>query len=137
MTDSGPGEFGSHVFPGSQAIDLEAIDQLRLLEDEDEPDVVGELVRLFLRNTPPRLAAMDEALAAQDLVTLSKSAHSLKSSSAHLGAIGMRQVCEKLEAMKDPVHLDEATHLVALLHREFEVVSRALPRIAADRPSQF
>ena len=122
----------SHVFPGSPAIDLEAIEHLRLLEDEDEPDIVGELVRLFLANTPPRLANMVSGVKSGDLVVVGRAAHSLKSSSAHLGAVGMQQVCEKLEGLKDSTHVDEAAHLVGLLQQEFEVVSRALQKIAAE-----
>lgn len=122
----------SHVFPGSPAIDPEAIEHLRLLEDEDEPDIVGELVRLFLANTPPRIASMVSGVKSGDLIAVGRAAHSLKSSSAHLGAVGMQQVCEKLEGLKDSAHIDEAAHLVGLLQREFEVVSRALEQIAED-----
>lgn len=124
------GVFHSLVFPGAPAIDPEAIEHLRILEDEDEPDVVGELIRLFIANTPPRLTAMDAALAAGDLTALRRAAHSLKSSAANLGAIGIRQVCEKLEEMRDPSLLDEVAHLVGLLHREFAVVTQALLHIA-------
>ena len=122
----------SHVFPGSPAIDPEAIEHLRLLEDEDEPDIVGELIRLFLANTPPRIANMVSGVKSGDLVAVGRAAHSLKSSSAHLGAIGMHQVCEKLDGLKDSRHVDEAAHLVGLLQKEFEVVSRALQEIAAE-----
>jgi HPt (histidine-containing phosphotransfer) domain-containing protein len=129
---SSSARFISHVFPGSPAIDSEAIEHLRLLEDEDEPDIVGELVRLFLANTPPRIANMVTGVKSGDLLAVGRAAHSLKSSSAHLGAIGMQQVCEKLEALKDSTHVDEAAHLVGLLQREFEVVGRALQQIASD-----
>jgi two-component system sensor histidine kinase/response regulator len=129
---SSSARFMSHVFPGSPAIDPEAIEHLRLLEDEDEPDIVGELVRLFLANTPPRIASMVTGVKSGDLVAVARAAHSLKSSSAHLGAIGMQQVCEKLEALKDSTHVDEAAHLVGLLQRELEVVARALQQIAAE-----
>jgi HPt (histidine-containing phosphotransfer) domain-containing protein len=122
----------SRVFPGSVAIDPEAIEHLRLLEDEDEPDIVGELIRLFLANTPPRIANMVSGVKSGDLVLVGRAAHSLKSSSAHLGAIGMQQVCEKLDGLKDSSHVDEAAHLVGLLQQEFEVVSRALEQIADD-----
>jgi two-component system sensor histidine kinase/response regulator len=122
----------SHVFPGSPAIDAEAIEHLRLLEDEEEPDIVGELVRLFLANTPPRIASMVSGVKSGDLIAVGRAAHSLKSSSAHLGAVGMQQVCEKLDGLKDSTHIDEAAHLVGLLQREFEVVARALQKIAED-----
>ena len=129
---SSSARFISHVFPGSPGIDAEAMERLRLLEDDDEPDIVGELVRLFLANTPPRIANMVTGVKSGNLVAVGRAAHSLKSSSAHLGAIEMQQVCEKLEALKDSAHVDEAAHLVGLLQREFEVVGRALQQIASD-----
>jgi two-component system, sensor histidine kinase and response regulator len=130
MTAPERAPFVSLVFPGSPAIDPDAIEGLRLLEDEDEPNVVGELVDLFLKNAPPRLTAMADAVAAGDRSALSRVAHSLKSSSANLGALGMSHVCERLERMKEPSVQEDAGALVSLLNQEYEVVIRALTAIA-------
>lgn len=127
-------ELLSRVHPGSPAIDADTIDGLRLLEDDDEPSVIGELVDLFLATVPPRLAAVDAALAAGDRTALGKVAHSLKSSSANLGALGMSDLCERLEGVRHVPADHELPALIALLHDEFTVVTAAL-RAITTRPS--
>ena len=117
--------FESRVIPGTPAIDPEAIEQLRFLEDEDQPNVVAELVGLFIEHTPPKLAQLSEAIASSDLPALKLAAHSLKGSSANVGARGMQQLCDQLEhgpaeAMKD------APALLGLLQTEFAIVEQAL-----------
>ena len=117
--------FESRVNPGSPAIDPEAIEQLRILEDEDQPHVVAELVGLFVEHTPPKLTQLAEAIATQDLDSLRRAAHSLKGSSANVGAQGMQRICQQLEH-NPPEALPEAPALLALLREEFAIVEPAL-----------
>jgi HPt (histidine-containing phosphotransfer) domain-containing protein len=127
---SDPQPLVSVVFPGAPVIDAEIIDGLRMLEDDDEPNVVTELVGLFMENAPPRLTAMHAALDSGDRVALSRVAHSLKSSSANLGAHGMSHLCERLERMKTPAPDDNPAELVTLLEQEYAIVTQALAEIA-------
>src|SRR6185436_390396 len=89
--------YPSRVIPGNPAVDPEAIEQLRFLEDEDQPNVVAELVLLFVEHTPPKIAAIRDGIAQGDAGAVKRAAHSLKGSSANVGATGMQQVCEKIE----------------------------------------
>jgi HPt (histidine-containing phosphotransfer) domain-containing protein len=117
--------FESRVIAGSPAIDPEAIEQLRFLEDEDQPNVVAELIALFIEHTPPKLRQLTEAIETHDIPALKRAAHSLKGSSANVGARGMQQVCERLEH-NPPEAFSEAPALLALLKAEFEIVEPAL-----------
>jgi len=58
---------------------------------------VVELVELFFDNTSTTLAKITTAASKGDLVLLSQEAHALKSSSANLGAVGLSNVCQRLE----------------------------------------
>jgi HPt (histidine-containing phosphotransfer) domain-containing protein len=117
--------FESRVTPGTAAIDPEAIEQLRFLEDEDQPNVVAELVALFIEHTPPKLAQLSEAIATGDTAALKRAAHSLKGSSANVGARGMQTICERLEYGSADAIAD-APALLGLLETEFVVVQQAL-----------
>jgi len=117
--------YESRVNPGSPAIDPEAIEQLRFLEDEDQPNVVAELVALFVEHTPPKLAQLAEAIETHDLDALKRAAHSLKGSSANVGAQGMQRVCQQLEH-NPPEAFGQAPELLALLRDEFAIVEPAL-----------
>ncbi len=118
--------FASRVVAGSPAIDPETIEQLRFLEDESQPNVVAELVGLFIEHTPPKIESMLDAIAKSDAGALKRAAHSLKGSSANVGATGMRQVCEQLEHGAAAGSLEDAPRLVSLLQDEFAVVRQAL-----------
>jgi HPt (histidine-containing phosphotransfer) domain-containing protein len=116
----------SRVIAGSPAVDPEVIEQLRFLEDEDQPNVVAELLTLYIEHAPPKLQAIHEALERADFAALKRAAHSLKGSSANVGARGMHQVCERLEHDASPDRLAEARSLYAQLVDEYAVVEQAL-----------
>ena len=120
--------YPSRVTPGTPAIDPEAIEQLRFLEDEDQPNVVAELVMLFVEHAPPKITAIKDGSAKGDADAVKKAAHSLKGSSANVGARGMQQVCEQLE--HGPADsLKDAPALLSLLETEFTVVEQALKAV--------
>lgn len=118
--------YPSRVNPGTPAIDPEAIEQLRFLEDEDQPNVVAELVMLFVEHVPPKLAAIKDGIARGDADAVKKAAHSLKGSSANVGAMGMQQVCEKIEHAAASGNLAPGVELMPLLEQETAVVVEAL-----------
>ena len=83
-------------------LDRETLAELRRVGVEAETDLVGELVGLFLKDTPLRLAALKASLAAadsdgSDAIVAEREAHTLKSSSAALGARLMSTLCKDIE----------------------------------------
>ena len=56
-----------------------------------------ELVTLYLDDTPARIAAAVEALGATNAAALAKAVHSIKSSSAQLGADELASACQAVE----------------------------------------
>jgi HPt (histidine-containing phosphotransfer) domain-containing protein len=118
--------YPSRVNPGNPAVDPEAIEQLRFLEDEDQPNVVAELVLLFVEHTPPKIAAIRDGLAQGDAGAVKRAAHSLKGSSANVGATGMQHVCEQIEHAAAGGDLGPARELLPLLEQEVAVVVEAL-----------
>jgi len=84
--------------PDPQVLDLAVIDGLRELGGEEDPQLLFELIELFLEDAPARLAEMEEALDTQNLDGMRRAAHTLKSSSANMGAVTFSQLCRDLEA---------------------------------------
>ena len=137
--------YPSRVNPGNPAVDPEAIEQLRFLEDEDQPNVVAELVLLFVEHTPPKIAAIRDGITQGDAGAVKRAAHSLKGSSANVGATGMQHVCEQIEHAAAGGDLGPAKELLPLLEQEVAVVVEALQagaliscarRAAAAQPRQ-
>lgn len=79
-------------------IDHKVLENLREYDDEDDP-FVDVLISTYLQEAPQHLDGIRKAIEAQDPKGLKESAHTLKSSSAQLGAIRFSEFCKKLEYM--------------------------------------
>ncbi len=110
----------------SQSIDFSILDDLRSLQDEGEPDLVAEVVQLFLDDSPRRVIAIRAAAVAGDASQLGKAAHGLKGSAANVGAVRLRALCERLEHMGKAGHTAIGAPLVDELEREYARVQAAL-----------
>jgi signal transduction histidine kinase/DNA-binding response OmpR family regulator len=111
-----------------------------------DDDVLGELrtvlggeldrlIRVFLDDAPRHIAALEEAALAPDLEALREHAHSLKSSSANLGAMLLSAAAKRVELGARTGTLDRPAVEVAKIAWEFkrarDVLLDALPRAEA------
>lgn len=110
----------------SAPIDLDVIQSLKDLGGEDEPGLFRELVDMFLRDTPPRMEALGQALEAGDAGSLERVAHSMKSSCGNLGAVVMADLCAQLEKAGREGSLESASDLLQRSTAEFQRVIEAL-----------
>jgi HPt (histidine-containing phosphotransfer) domain-containing protein len=121
--------------PESVLLDPASIAALRELGSPGDPtDFLREIVGIYLADTPARLAELDQALAAGDVARFSRAVHSIKGSSANVGAIAVRTVAGTLE---DGSHssLEGMAEGLALLRREFERTKGALESLTGTAPS--
>ena len=97
--------------------DLEAISRLRKWGGEK---LVHEMAILFKREAPKRIRAAHQAARNGHCLASERAAHSLKSSSAQLGAVRMHATCEQMEHLAAGGHLDQIPALLHRLEHEFE-----------------
>ena len=112
-------------------IDLQGIENLRALNPDDHDEFLREIVALFLADTPQRLAELDRSLIAADTPTFVRAAHSIKGSSANLGAQALRAAAERLEHQAAKQGLAEIAAPVAQVKAEFDRARVELQRIVA------
>lgn len=97
---------------------------------EDLREVMGteflSLIRVFLEDTPRTLERLQTAAEMGDTSTLIASAHSLKSTSANLGALDMSELARQIEHGGRAGTLNQPQLLVARLIAEFLRVESAL-----------
>lgn len=97
---------------------------------EDLREVMGaeflSLIRVFLEDTPRTLERLQTAADSDDVSTLVASAHSLKSTSANLGALDMSELARQIEHGGRAGTLSQPQVLVARLVAEFVRVESAL-----------
>ncbi len=107
-------------------LDEEVIATLRELPGEGEDDLLTELIDLFVQDAPPRLDEMRRALGVGDARTVAFVAHSLKGSSANIGAPHMAGLCAQLERQGRAGSLEGSEALHAQIEKEFHRVCQAL-----------
>ncbi|MBE9119659.1 response regulator [Tychonema sp. LEGE 07199] len=90
----------SMVQPAANSpIDFHVLQSLRELDDDEDPDFLGELIKIYLLDAPQQLETIKEAIFLGDADSLKLASHTLKSSSANLGAVSFSEVCKELEYM--------------------------------------
>lgn len=114
-------------------IDPTVLDSLRALQEPGQPDVLTELIDLFLADAPPRITMVQGALAAGDGEALRRAAHALKGSAANVGAMGLAALCADLEQRGRHRAFDDADVVGHQLAQEYHRVETALR--AARAPS--
>jgi two-component system, sensor histidine kinase and response regulator len=107
-------------------IDAEALDNLRSLRMEGEPDPLAELVELFLADTPERIRQMQDALQSSNGVALDAAAHSLKGSASNLGAKQIASACAQIMQHARKNEFPPATKLVEEVEKTFPKVKGIL-----------
>ena len=113
--------------PGQASpIDTAAFAALQALADEDTPTFVLTLVEEFLRDATAYLAAVCCAAEAADTTALERAAHTLKSASTSLGALGMAALCQQLQELAHTGTVAGATELLPQLTDEFIRVRQAM-----------
>lgn len=79
------------------SVSMDVIEELRELADEDTPEFLKELLHSFLADAERHLESMQIGLDEGDLPKVMHASHTLKSSSANLGALGLSAFCKTIE----------------------------------------
>ena len=94
---------------------------LRELQEEGEPDILNELIELFLTGVPPQLIALKVA---GDAHSVERIAHTLKGSCGNMGAVRMETLCTEFEEIGRSEDLRAAPARISRLEEEFGRCSR-------------
>jgi HPt (histidine-containing phosphotransfer) domain-containing protein len=78
-------------------LDPAVVESLRQLTPPGEPDVLQEILTLFLNEVPKKIEALRAAVPGGDLTAVQRTAHSLKGSSGNIGARALHDVCRRLD----------------------------------------
>ena len=95
------------------ALDPRTLDALRRLTPPGEPDVLAQVLQLFLDQAPLRLARLRSALAEGNVVEFQRAAHSLKGATGNIGARALHDAARRADESGKTGRLDSAAPLVA------------------------
>ena len=98
---------------------------LRAIQKQGKPDVMTELLHLFLRDARHMLAVLREAVGERDIKALERTAHGLKGSSAILGLSQIMALSAELEQDRRDGWVQRAAAILVRLEQELDRVSQA------------
>ena len=108
-----------------------ALNAIRALNPGQGDALLRRVLEAFLQDTPRQLIALRAAAAGSDTDAIRKAAHSLKSSSANVGAEALAKMFRELEQLARAEQTEGAADLLAQLEREFQSVRQTLGHILA------
>ena len=117
--------------PDLPIIDTEAIASLRDLNPGDGGAFLKEILGIYLEDTPKRLAELRTFLASGDAASFTRAAHTIKGSSANVGALALRGAAERLELVSKKEGLANVAALVEDCEREFTRAKAELAKLAS------
>ena len=125
------------TFHHSDTVQLPATDPeaLARLERFGGIKLLHEMIALFLENARDRLAAAAAGLDAGDAAATENAMHSLKSSSAQLGALRLSRLCEQAETIARGETLAGMAALLDECRDELARVDAWLAAVRAERPA--
>ncbi|MEE8321973.1 MAG: response regulator, partial [Gammaproteobacteria bacterium] len=109
--DSEPGE---DIFDGTSLLD-------RLMGDEE---LANGILDEFLKDLPNRFTALREAFDNDDAEAVQSQAHTLKGSSANVGAVALQQIAYQIEVASENGNLDKARTLIPKMDKQFEILEK-------------
>ena len=81
----------------NESVDMEKLERLRSSMSKLGAQAFAELIHSYLGEAEYRVAQMQQALSQSNLADLQLAAHTLRSSSALVGATHLSQLCQELE----------------------------------------
>ena len=115
---------------GSESeLDAGALQRLRELDPTGANRLLERVFQAFEASAARLLPQMHEAHRAGDHAGVRHVVHTLKSSSASIGAIKLSQLCAEIEAMIRLETLDGLAARIDLMDRETAVVLKALKNV--------
>ena len=117
-------------------IATEYIDTIRALQPPEGPDLLSDLIETYFASADRLLDSLRQAVGTADAPLVMRSAHSLKSSSANLGALVLAECFKEMEILGRNDTLAGAAELLERIEAEYAGVCQALSAIRQEgRPS--
>ncbi|MCG8683940.1 MAG: response regulator [Desulfobacterales bacterium] len=112
-------------------VDTTVLENIKALQIENEPCILTQIISAFLDTSLQTISTLKETYESMQNEEIQTIAHTLKSSSANIGAMRLSELCKKTEMT---CKADDLTNLAELIHQisiEYEKV-RAFLKLEID-----
>jgi CheY-like chemotaxis protein len=110
-------------------LDAGALERLRELDPQGTNQLLSRVIKAFESSAARLLPQLHEAQRAGDHGGVRHVAHTLKSSSASIGAVKLSQLCAEIESMIRTSQVEKLDDRIAAMSAEVEIVLQALTRL--------
>jgi PAS domain S-box-containing protein len=110
----------------AEVLDRAVLDQLGKVRTNGRPELLTRVISLYRTESPKLMHKLAQAARGGDAPQLAGVAHSLKSSSANVGARVLSRYCEEMESAARHGDIDEARRIQAKIETEHGCVLAAL-----------
>lgn len=114
------------LVPGNSVVNLKAINIIRGLQRPGKDDLLTKVIGVYFSKTPEMIEEMSDALSDKNYTAISACAHSLKSSSAYLGADNLSAKCRQIETAINDESYSDLERLVDGIAADYELISTEL-----------
>jgi HPt (histidine-containing phosphotransfer) domain-containing protein len=115
-------------------LDAAALDKLRELDPTGQNHLIERVVKAFDGSISRLLSQLKESQGSSDLMGVRHVAHTLKSSSASIGALKLSQICADIESMVRQSRTEGLDERLADMNSEIVKVQAALRLLAGGQP---
>lgn len=119
-----------------RTVDPSLLEELEALASDMNPDPVGEVVALFLSDSPARMDGLLQASMSSDLAAMHAHAHALKGSAANLGAERLLALLTFLDRDLKLGKSESAPFLIPWVQQEYATVARWFETLLLARKGQ-
>ena len=113
------------------ALDQKALNALRMLDPDGSAGLLAQIIQSYLKDAGEILPRVHKAYDAGDWVTLTRDAHSLKSTSLSVGASAVGNTAAVLEAAGKRQAREACPDLIATLSAQFAEAEKLLRDVIA------
>ena len=107
-------------------LDQRALDELRALDPDGAAGLLNQIIQRYLDDTPTQIAQLRAATTSGNIEGMTRSAHSMKSSSYSVGAKRVAELARDIEAKGRDNTTDGCHALLAELEKQYATADRLL-----------
>ena len=115
-------------------LDQRALDELRALDPDGSAGLLGQIIQCYLDDTPMQIAKLRAAATAENIENMTRTAHSMKSSSFSVGAKQIGELARDIEAQGRANAIDGCHMLIAKIEKDY-VQTEQLLRACLTAPA--
>jgi HPt (histidine-containing phosphotransfer) domain-containing protein len=110
---------------------MQIIEELLSFADDGDPELLVDLIQMFLDDAPKKVEAIQTGLRGGDFEAMERAAHSLKGSSGNLGAKLLQDACEQMQLASRQHAAGQLAPIAATIESTFADAAVALRELLA------